>query len=338
MLAMQRYLIIFAMAAGCTLLAACGLSWWFEPIEGDLTRIGSYSERDFGWNAAQAVVAVRENGKMVVSPDVMVLGDSFSERNIWQSALAAQSGLTTLSFNYSQNHCIGAWADRAARNPATRTVVIQTVERAFVSRFKEVSSCSLASITPWEGVAGNTARQRSTWPMQMHVQHTALVAMQSIKLHQLGVAGILQDKVVNVPIDPQCGKFSNRAQGRFLYFGEDEEKWQWTAAEVAIAVSNVARLQAIVQGHGKRFVFVVVPDKSSVYLPCLTLPSNIRGIPPVNINALLIARGIHTPDVLGQLQQMSPKVVDLYNPDNTHFGTPGYLALARLVQPYVAEK
>ena len=335
---MQRYLIIFAMTAGLTLLAACGLSWWFEPIEGDLTRIGKYSERDFGWNADQVPIAVRANGKVVKSPDVAVLGDSFSAGNIWQSALAQQTGLNTQSFNYSQNECIGAWADIAARNPATGTVVIETVERAFVSRFKDVTSCSGTSITPWESVAGSTARQRLTWPMQMHVQHTALVALQTFKMRRVGATGILQDKVVNVPMDPLCGKFSHRAQGRFLYFGEDEEKWEWTAAEVANAVANVARLQAIVQGHGKRFVFVVVPDKSSVYRSCLTLPENIRGTPPVNITAELIAGGVRIPDVLGQLQQVSSKVVDLYNPDNTHFGTTGYLALARMVQPYVAVK
>jgi hypothetical protein len=335
---MRRYLITFAVSAGSTLLVAFALSWWFEPIEGDLTRIGKYSERDFGWNAQQPVVEVRPNGARVQAPAVMVLGDSFSAGNVWQSVLAVQSGLTTQSFNYSQNGCIGAWAVLAARDAQSKTVVIESVERAFVSRFRDVSSCSSDGITPWESAGGTTAPQRVTWPVQLHIQHSFQVAAQAVQMWSAGVDGILRGKVVNVPMDPLCGNFSHRTPHRFLYFGEDEEKWQWTSEEVERAVANVAMLQRMVEKLGKRFVFLVVPDKSSVYRECLTLPADIHGVVPVNVTQKLIENGVHAPDALGSLQQRIRTEVDLYNPDNTHFGTRGYQALAHIVLTYIDGK
>ena len=335
---MRRYLITFAVTAGTTLLIACALSWWFEPIEGDLTRIGKYSERDFGWNAAQPVVTLRPNGDAVKAPTVFVLGDSFSAANVWQSEFAAQTGHRTQSFNYSQNACISAWAELAAKDVHSQAVVIETVERAFVSRFKDVDSCASVGLTPWEFAGGSTAVQRATWPLQLHVLHSFQVAAQAIKMHTAGAGGILQGEVVNVPIDPQCASLSHRARHRFLYFGEDEEKWQWSPQEVDRAMANVAALQRTVEKHGKRFVFVVVPDKSSVYRACLTLPLNIRGAVPVNVTQKLIGSGVDTPDVLGALQQRIQSDVDLYNPSNTHFGTRGYQALAHVVQLYLAGK
>lgn len=30
--------------------AAWALGWWLQPVYGDLTRLGGYAERDYGWN------------------------------------------------------------------------------------------------------------------------------------------------------------------------------------------------------------------------------------------------------------------------------------------------
>lgn len=336
---MKRYLIIFAALVGLMLSAAFVASCWFEPINGDLTRIGNYSERDFGWTAEQPVVAVHANGSAVVAPNVMVLGDSFSVGNVWQSALATETGLRTQSFAYLQNECIGAWVEKAAHDPTAQMVVIESVERIVIRRFKDVTSCSAPTITAWEGAPTETAPQRARWLLRnLHVWHTAVVAWNTLRALRQPWATITQNDVVNAPIRSGCGKFSHREQGRFLYLTEDDEKWGWTPDQVATAVASVARLQAMVEGQGKRFVFVLVPDKSTVYRPCLSLPEKVRNTTPPDVFAAMVAGGIHGPDVLSALRLASLTVIDVYDPNNTHLSTQGYQVLARSVQPLVVAK
>ncbi|MGZ3159791.1 MAG: hypothetical protein ACXU7H_11950, partial [Burkholderiaceae bacterium] len=57
-----------------------GLSLFFEPflpLVGDLTRVGNYAEKDFGWHTPKPILQIEENGPQIADPDVLVLGDSF---------------------------------------------------------------------------------------------------------------------------------------------------------------------------------------------------------------------------------------------------------------------
>jgi hypothetical protein len=85
------------------------LSLILENPDGALTRIGYWSERDFGWSKPQPIVNVKKNGLGVLDPKVLILGDSFSVRNIWQSRLTELRGIETQSFHYKDVGCIDNW-------------------------------------------------------------------------------------------------------------------------------------------------------------------------------------------------------------------------------------
>ena len=91
---MRIYLIHFFRAVWVILIPCLIFAWWAEPLYGDLTRVGKWTERDFGPNAAHPIIHVKANGRFLANPDIMVLGDSFSEKNLWQSVLSDQMGYT----------------------------------------------------------------------------------------------------------------------------------------------------------------------------------------------------------------------------------------------------
>src|SRR5689334_406455 len=84
-------------------------SFYFESVEGDLTRLGNWAERDFGPRAPQPDVTVKYNGEGIKHPDVLVLGDSFSRSNYWQSYVAQMRGVEILSFHYQDVGCLDNW-------------------------------------------------------------------------------------------------------------------------------------------------------------------------------------------------------------------------------------
>ena len=88
------------------LLAAVGLSMYFKPLSGDLTRIGKWAERDFGPTLMQESPVIRPNAAALTHQQILVLGDSFSHPNIWQSYLFESSMLETLSFEFKDVGCI----------------------------------------------------------------------------------------------------------------------------------------------------------------------------------------------------------------------------------------
>lgn len=128
-------------------------AWWEQPATGDLVRIGGWSARLYGWNAKQPVVRVRHNKADRAGANVWVLGDSFSEGNIWQSVWAEESRERVYTQGYKGHGCMNAFVDQAliAYNDGLRYVVIQTVERHLLDRFSAALSC------PAEGNLGDTS-------------------------------------------------------------------------------------------------------------------------------------------------------------------------------------
>ncbi len=60
------------------------LANWLDPVDGDLTRIGGYSENHFGWNDPQESFGEnitqfqRADDSFDKAYDIVVYGDSFS--------------------------------------------------------------------------------------------------------------------------------------------------------------------------------------------------------------------------------------------------------------------
>lgn len=333
---MRRYLLYFLGPVAVIAGSAAVLSAVFQPLSGDLTRTGSYAERDFGWNARQPVVHINPNGRAAADPDVLVLGDSFSRLNIWQSALASRGKGGMLTFAYAEAGCIRNWANHALAQPSVRTVVVESVEREFIKRFSDLVPCRAAPPAALEVPTSDTAVVRETWPPTPHLAYTYVTALHTLQM-AMDARTLVGHRVVNAPLRAGCARFSSRRADRLLYYAEDDDKLNWTPQQLAAAVANIAQLQQEFTARGKNFIFVLIPDKSSAYRDCLLDDAHADQRRGVNPTQTLIAAGVHTPDLLRVFQQNLNQVVDLYLPDDTHLSSAGFLLMADQLGPWMPD-
>lgn len=335
---MRNYLLHFSVAALLVLLPTIFFAWWAEPLskepnQADLTRIGKWTAHDFGPNAMHPTVHVNASGQSTINPDVMVLGDSFSGLNLWQSVLSHNTGYVVNSFHYDKN-CIPNFIGAAIADPASKFIVVETVERSFVERFSHISSCPRTELIPLEAQAGIKAYPRPTWPPTLSLSYLTATAINTAELNIFPEMYFNKFTVVNTPLRTGCVRFSNRRNDRLLYYADDDFKQLWSAQEIRDAVANVLRIQKEVERRGKKFVLVVAPDKSSVYQACLLHKNDTQSMP--NITEILISFGVKTPNLLTSFRGNINKIVDLYDPDNTHWSEAGYILAGNEIGKYLS--
>lgn len=330
---MRRYLVFFAIPLAVLLGPAALLSIYSQPISGDLTRIGGYSERDFGWRSTQPVISVKGNGQSIIDPDILVLGDSFSEKNLWQSELSAKLNKKILSFKYSGCGCIANWIRYALSHKTARTAIIETVERSFVPRFRAINPCEDASPIPMRMPESATSALRSTWPPTIYISQTFRVVKSSLKMAYTNRA--IRGGAINAPLIGNCALFSNRRADRILYYPEDELKLKWKQEEIESAITNALHLKDLAESRGKKLILLVVPDKLSVYQECLAENPHRNQLKQIDITRSLIAAGVSTPDLLTPFQDAASKVADLYFPNDTHLSPRGNILMADQLAAYL---
>src|SRR4051794_31233156 len=101
----RRYLIVLLGLCGLFLFYGLYTAASFEPLVGDLARLGGLAEKDYGWNGAEEQFAppLAEQGRLDRHYPIIVLGDSFSTRStpdrqtpygsFWTDFLSAHTGL-----------------------------------------------------------------------------------------------------------------------------------------------------------------------------------------------------------------------------------------------------
>jgi len=338
---MRKYLLIFGTAVSLVLgLTVClGLVFEpFEPLVGDLTRVGGYAEKDFGWTAAQPVIDIAGNGKSMSDPDILVLGDSFSRSNLWQSVITGKSDKKIQSFEFAQVGCIRNWLAYALNHPSAKTIIIETVERSVLANFSDLPSCKSVTPAPFENGPWTTSANRSTWPPEWHIYRTLQVSLNTLAMQIYVDSPIRGDMVVNAPIDNGCAKFSNRRSDRILYFSQDEKKFEWKHDDLANAIANILPIQEAAREHGKQFVLILVPDKLTTYQKCLSNTGDFDAGNRRDITSSLIAAGVRTPDLLSIFREHANKTVDLYLPNDTHLGVAGYLLMGEKLSHFLSEE
>lgn len=333
---MRRYLVIFFTPVLLIVILMAFMSIISGPVSGDLTRIGRWAERDFGWNAPQPVIKTNYNGKSVINPDIVVLGDSFSRRNLWQSVLSAKQNKSTLSFHYLQVNCPSNWIQYSLNeSPSAKVVIIETLERAFLDVFRDLHACRKKPPIPFESLPMETSATRADWPPMFSISYALRTTINTLKMNSNIGIPVRGSQVVNAPIKNNCANFSSRRNDRLLYLADNEDKLRWDRDELNRAISNVAKVQKMFAEHGKKFILIVIPDKLSVYQDCLLNDSHLEERKRVDVTNLLINSGVNTPDLLRPFKENIRKIVDLYLPDDGHLSESGYILLANELEKFI---
>ena len=98
----KRYLLILISLVVSAMGILALTSVYIQPLSGDLTRMGGYAERDFGWNIPRNVLSndFSLSGTYDRYYDIVVLGDSFSKSGMWQAFLTEKRNLTFTTLHW----------------------------------------------------------------------------------------------------------------------------------------------------------------------------------------------------------------------------------------------
>lgn len=314
------------LGATFTVLSAVniGMSLHFGAIEGDLARVGGFTERDYAPRAQQPAPTLAPNTVALAEADVVILGDSFSKRLLWQGEFETLTGKQTLTYQYDHVGCVSNWLRwlQGQRLKPGAEVVIEIVERNFVPRFAELVRCPV--FQPVAVHRDIVAPSDAGWwysGFSLDIVNHGRILSNSLRLGMQ--ASYRSGDVVNVALR-NSQRFTNRRSDRLLYLVDDEGKNDWSPAQVARAVSNLQTVQARFAASGIKFRMLVIPDKSSVYRDDIVEP---------RIRASTITRDVHAADLLPIdtttcLRTLAMQVPDFYLPDDQHTGVTGFRLLA----------
>jgi len=326
-----RPALIFLRWAAVTFVLLAGvniaLSLRFGAIEGDLARVGGFAERDYRPGTPQVAARIAPNTVELADADVIVLGDSFSNKLLWQGELEALTGQRTLTFQYGQAGCISNWLQwlHTIKLKPGATVVLESSERGFVMRYNRMPPCPKIVPVPVHrhlSVAGSKSWFDSDFSLDIVYQGRVLLNSMRLKSQDAYRAG----EVVNVALK-RSDRFTDRRADRLLYHIDDEDKNDWTPNQVANALAGLSAERAAFAATGQKLTMLVMPDKSSVYRDDIVAP-RIRAS---TVTRDLVSAGLANVDMLACLRPLATTVPDLYLPDDTHVGPTGFRIVAAAI-------
>jgi hypothetical protein len=316
----------------CAVVFALGS--FIEPISGDLTRLGDVAERSWGWNAPQSKPAVRSR-LATDQTSILVIGDSFSDPNIWQTVLENELGRFTQSYSWSAVHNFGCLKEKLHKirqqAPQVTDLILELVERDFVSRFTGVDSPAACAAFEVAAPSARAAVPVSTdhRPIFALKIQDPIYVLKSIFGEMRGYRGLTSsgDAVIAPLLTDRV--FSNRRSRWLLYYAGDLNKNNWQANHVAAAIKNLKGLSDEASTLGLRLTVVVIPDKSSVYAEYVDGPA----LPIIQypLWELLAHSELASVNVRDLYRNALPSQLDLYLPNDTHLGFNGYNLLGKAI-------
>ncbi len=328
-----------------------------QPIDGDLTRIGAYPERDYGWNAPQRVFPRPLYGSSVGDgAEVLVIGDSFATamgQHQWQNQVVAATGLRVSTVSAYDQTVDQVMAETAYRAQPPRWLVLTLVERHFPSMLARHVSCpadaaARAPVTPtqaepfiWSGdvpeVPMGVAIERNTrWDDWRQVPLGVGYKFVQRSLWR-AATGRQSTDAWEYPLD-RSDLFSSERSDRLLVFRKDiqkAEQWATTGSSALDCMLGELRRKAEANGH-TRLVVLLAPDKLTAYTPWITDPS-VQGLSELD------ALASRHPDLIPPVHRALEAAIaagtsDVYLPNNTHWGIKGHLVAGQVVADFLQQR
>ncbi len=354
----KRYtisLVVLALAGMTILLSA---SYYLQPLSGDMTRIGGYAENDYGWNQPQKVFA---SGPFIhltnydQYADVLVLGDSFSFGGLdgsvnmtWQRFFSHGTGLSVATINhYTKFEPTAEYGPDLLYKIVTSETFQKNPPRLFIL---EVIERQLDILPIWEGNCQLGNKVENTLDIKHNPNPPELVEVYRktsppslsaqigyARKFLYGLISKLWDKEQAVyQVEMTTPKlFSNQFSDQLLGYKDDFKILNWNDQYLANIRCNLLNAQNLVQKNGKTlFIAMIVPDKLSAYSSHLKNKSYAntsiieRLASDSSLNLVRIDPAV--------TKLINEGVVDVYLPNDMHWGYRGHEAAATATVQYLA--
>lgn len=320
-----------------------GLSANLQPLYGDLTRVGSFAENDFGWNTPQRVFKQPLYGSAPYDHyyDVVVLGDSFSTQrpnSQWQNYVVAATGWSVITLDINKTNLAQVLDSPVFRKTPPRFFILETVERELPRRLKNEPSCDASDLPRPVPVATGAASTthavgiRASELDGLVTQSERETGWRDIKLGYVRnylwkgllrtLFGTASGNAKRVELSSNA-PFSSSTRDAMLVFRNDIRKAQWWREMGVPEIGcQIGRMRGKVEANGQtRFVFMVAPDKLTAYADFLR-DKDLRKL------SLLAELASNHPDSMPRLDIALVSAIrrgeqDVYLPDDTHWGSGG---------------
>ncbi len=347
----KSYNRILLIPLGSLFTVFIALALWVQPIEGDLTRVGGFTENDFGWYEPQqqfssALFKLTGKRKYDRYYDVVVLGDSFSNaspRAQWQNYFVHATGLSLITYKIDDIDIESFVSSPAYQDHPPRIVIYESVERSFVGRGSSWNKgdCRTAPTPAFKGAPlkirpGNQdlsshTRNTRTGPLHPNLSSSVHYLKRLIKK----TFNKKSNRAIKIDLN-RNDLFSNRENHHILVYRNDFKRYQVSKENLNRAICGLSYIQNTFQKNGKTFfVGLIAPDKLTAYMevyknfdrPKIQWLTEIAKHPELNVPRL---------DVALQ-KEIARGVRDAYLPNNSHWGSNGHQIVAHTLIKYLTQ-
>lgn len=353
----KKYFLIIALPIGILAISLISLSFYLQPFAGDLTRIGGYTENDFGWNESQYGYLDIGTNYVGVEPepvdiDYAIYGDSFSHWCLpqaklksghelnkgensscfqWTSFFKNETSLEGLTF-HQDHYSVAAFVEQVQKQ-SIQFVVFQSVERYAVPRLINIAEQFGCVSSP--NIQVPIVAIESQSKQKIEIKRSSAINGFNMNepaayLKQLMIS-VKKPRVLKDALLPSPQLFSNVRKQELIYHYEDRKKLSYTAEHYATAQCGMKAFAAkIYKELGVPSIFLIAPDKSSIYAKWFqNQERSVESIIPK-----LMDRGVNLVDLYSPMLRAAKNgAIDLYLPNDTHWGARGgEIAARELIQ------
>ena len=349
----RKYNLIILVPLGIVFLILYSLALTLEPIDGDLTRTGPYLETEFGWNKPQEqfpknIYTLEKNEPYDKYYDVVIVGDSYSTMEFtyqWQNYLTLLTGLSSITFNIHSTDIEKLLTSENFKKHPPKIFIWEFVERSIslTPRYTSTDCTPEANppltpvaIAPIEATVTPYERDRTINffnPNFNESSHYLKYFVRGLFVSKMGK----HSRTIRLPLNTG-GLFSSKNDREILLFNRDFWKVQRFKKEfLERRRCYISHLQNLSQKNGKTFfVALPAPDKTTVYEDFV----EFREIKNINLLELL-----DTDPRLHLLrldrmfkQKIKEGVVDIYPPNETHWGSRGHRIVVETLIQYLKDQ
>ena len=347
----KKYNLTLTIPLGILFSVFIVLAIWVEPITGDLTRLGGFTENDFGWNDPQqrfeSTLYTYKKSKIYDQPyDIVVLGDSFSityPRTQWQNYFIRETGLSLITYKVDDIDIDSFIASSGFADHPPRIVIYETVERSFIGRAKDWNKgdCKTAPtflqaqpipVRPGNQTLSPHYRNTESGPLHPNMSSGAHYLKRLIKK----TFNKKSNRAIKIALN-RGDLFSNRQSDHVLVYLNDFERYQVSQESLSQAICGLSYIQNAFQKNGKTFfVGMIAPDKLTAYMDVY---KNFDRKKIQWMDEIAKHPQLHAPrlDLILQ-KEIAGGARDVYLPNDTHWGSAGHQAVAHALLEYLAER